>query len=1085
MDNEEIRKLLQELKKTSDESTAVRSKVVKIHFDTPEEAERRRRIKRRAEEEEARKQLEEQARAEAEEEERRREAEKAAMEAVEEAKLEAKAGFSSDLEQDLQSAMELEEEEEAGENADDLDLNWEYEEPRLSTDGPEEEEDDGFTDEDEEEFREPDDTTMTEEDPIRSLFGSIAGGLASLADRFRERGAEERGAGEDDEEPQETSSEDAAEAEPQKTSSGDAAEAEPQKTGSASGTRKTGKAGRPRKARFGRRTVPADQAEGSTEEGTAVGGTTAGENAAGGINPEGTDADGLSAGAQKTTDPDEEWKIRMEQPPRRSLRRRRIPDKPVIALEKPQPEAENTLDEPEAPARETAAAAGMPEETVPDTDGLSPVVTLSNEEFPNQGETAEEEPSEPKSIAVVDLDENTNSKGVEVIPLDARSTGPLPILKGGHLLGKKTADAEAGKGPAAGAAGKPKASGKPKISGKQLSAFFRERLGPLLHNIGVFIGGHRKQCIAGAVAAAVILALIVLAAAVLPKMKNTRHATIREDEGLTLQVLDQPGAFTTEGDVAMRAKAPETIQSITVNSRNVPIEQGRTVDFTYHATGGTLDVMVVSTDKVRSATVTLAYVDSAPPVITLSEKDGLIEISAEDTESGLKALYVGTCDGLSDVPQYEEYKEPFEADPNVTVSYYAVDEAGNSSVPVVTALTPAESIAFREDRIGLYPGNSMQVEMVTTPENAFISGLTLEVENSKVAQISGSTLTAVAEGDTKITASAEGLAPVTATVSVAQSRTVTISAVGDCTLGTDVNLSQNTSFDAYQAMYGNTYFFEKVRNILNADDSTFANFEGTLTESTLRAEKTFAFRGDPSYTEILKDGSIDVVTLANNHTSDYGATSLTDTQEALDAAGIEWCEGDNIAWQELNGVRTAFIGIYALDNGVTKLEQTERTIREAREQGADLVIVEFHWGNELVTTVDQYQKQLAHAAVDAGADLVLGSHAHVLLGIEKYNGVHIVYGLGNFCFGGNANPHSDESMIWQQTFTFTAEGLQSEDDISIIPVRISSDTTINNYQPVPVTGEEAESIMKSLDELCAEFGGTYSQYMTDGTKFTA
>ena len=76
-------------------------------------------------------------------------------------------------------------------------------------------------------------------------------------------------------------------------------------------------------------------------------------------------------------------------------------------------------------------------------------------------------------------------------------------------------------------------------------------------------------------------------------------------------------------------------------------------------------------------------------------------------------------------------------------------------------------------------------------------------------------------------------------------------------------------------------------------------------------------------------------------------------------------------------------------------------------------------------------------------------------------------------------------MIWQQTFTFTADGLQSEDDISIIPVRISSDTTINNYQPVPVTGEEAEAIMKSIDELSAEFGGTYSQYMTDGTKFTA
>lgn len=1102
MDNEEIRKLLQELKKNSDESTAVRSKVVKIHFDTPEEAERRRRMKRRAEEEEARKQQEEQARAEAEEEERRREAEKAAMEAVEEAKLEAKAGFASDLEQDLQSAMQLPDEEEAGENADDLDLNWEYEEPRLSTDAPEEEEeDDGFTGGDEEEFREPEDPTMTEEDPIRSLFGSIAGGLASLADRFREKGEEDREADEDGDEPEGEVSEDAPKTE------------------------------KPGIGRLSLRRKKAKPEVSRKTQGTG-GPDLAKDAAAGDENALGESAaDGHSGREKREADPEEEWKLRMEQPPRRSLRRRRIPDKPVIALEKPQPEEEMIPGEQEASPL-SASSAATSQDTAPDSDESGSFITLSNEEFPNREDTAEqavqqaaqeaqsvqaagqdterapaqeEDASNQKSIAVVDLDENTNSKGVEVIPLDARSTGPLPILKGGHLKGKSTEAANAGKSTADRTAGKPKASWTDRIGSllkkKEKSAGRKEadapgrhgdetggageKLAGRLKDAGAFISGHRKQCIIGAALAAVILVLIILAAAVYPKMKSPRRATIREDEGLTLQILDQPGAFTAEGDVKMRAKAPETIQSVTINAENIAIEQGRTVDFSYHATGGTLDVMVVSTDKVRSATVTLAYVDSAPPVISLSEKDGMIEISAEDTESGLKALYVGTCDGLSDVPQYEEYKEPLPADPNVTVSYYAVDEAGNSSVPVLTVLTPAESIAFPEDRIGLYPGSSTQLEMITTPENAFVSGLTLEVENPKVAQVNGSTLTAVGEGDTKITASADGIPAVTALVSVAQSRTVTISAVGDCTLGTDVNLSQNTSFDAYQAMYGNSYFFEKVRNILNADDSTFANFEGTLTESDQRMDKQFAFKGDPSYTEILKEGSIDVVTLANNHSSDYGASSLTDTEAALDAAGIEWCEGDNIAWQELNGVRTAFIGIYALDNGVAKLEQTERTIREAREMGADLVIVEFHWGNELVTTVDQYQKQLAHAAVDAGADLVLGSHAHVLLGIEKYNGVHIVYGLGNFCFGGNANPHSDESMIWQQTFTFTADGLQSEDDISIIPVRISSDTTINNYQPVPVTGEEAEAIMKSIDELSAEFGGTYSQYMTDGTKFTA
>ena len=315
---------------------------------------------------------------------------------------------------------------------------------------------------------------------------------------------------------------------------------------------------------------------------------------------------------------------------------------------------------------------------------------------------------------------------------------------------------------------------------------------------------------------------------------------------------------------------------------------------------------------------------------------------------------------------------------------------------------------------------------------------------------------------------------------------MTISAVGDCTLGTDINLSQNTSFNAYQAMYGNSYFFEKVKPILSQDDATFANFEGTLTtlDESHRKDKPFAFKADPSFAEILNEGSIEVVTLANNHTYDYGDQSTQDTKDAMDAAGVNWCSGEDIAYMDLNGVKTAFIGIYALENGLESMDLVQSTIAEAKENGADLVIIHFHWGVELVTTLDDFERQLAHAAVDAGADLVLGTHAHMLLPVEKYNGRYIVYGLANFCFGGNANPHSYDSMIWQQTFTFTPDGLESEDDISIIPIRVSSDRSINNYQPMPVTGDEADAIIQTLNSLSTEFGLTFDQYLVDGTTIT-
>ena len=115
------------------------------------------------------------------------------------------------------------------------------------------------------------------------------------------------------------------------------------------------------------------------------------------------------------------------------------------------------------------------------------------------------------------------------------------------------------------------------------------------------------------------------------------------------------------------------------------------------------------------------------------------------------------------------------------------------------------------------------------------------------------------------------------------------------------------------------------------------------------------------------------------------------------------------------------------------------------------------------------QIQLGHIAVDEGADLVIGSHPHVIQGYEKYNGRHIVYSLGNFCFGGNPNPSDKDCMIFQQTFTVTGNDVATDDNINVIPCSISSVSNSNNYQPTPATGDEKThieaKIKKSSDSI--------------------
>lgn len=304
---------------------------------------------------------------------------------------------------------------------------------------------------------------------------------------------------------------------------------------------------------------------------------------------------------------------------------------------------------------------------------------------------------------------------------------------------------------------------------------------------------------------------------------------------------------------------------------------------------------------------------------------------------------------------------------------------------------------------------------------------------------------------------------------------ITISAAGDCTLGMDEEFNYDTSFNAMFESVGDPgWFFENVRSIFEGDDLTIVNLEGPLTESEDIQEKTFAFKGSPSYTQVLTAGSVEAANLANNHSRDYGESGYEDTIENVENAGIQTFGYERTALMEIKGVKVGLAGIYVLADGMEREAQLKEEVNALKDQGAQLIVVSFHWGSEKENYPDDIQKSLAHTAIDEGADLVLGHHPHVLQGIETYKGKKIVYSLGNFCFGGNSNPSDKDTMIYQQTFTVTGDEVAEDEDFVIIPCSISSESDYNNYQPTPVQGDEKTRIEERIAEYSEGLEGSTS-----------
>ena len=296
-----------------------------------------------------------------------------------------------------------------------------------------------------------------------------------------------------------------------------------------------------------------------------------------------------------------------------------------------------------------------------------------------------------------------------------------------------------------------------------------------------------------------------------------------------------------------------------------------------------------------------------------------------------------------------------------------------------------------------------------------------------------------------------------------QPETFTLTFVGDCTLGC-VESSYGNPASFYQTV-GDRYDYPlaNVAEIFENDDFTLANLEGPLTEGGTPAQKQFAFRGPTAYAAILR--GVEAVSLANNHSLDYGYQGLSDTKATLTSAGIAYGgREDTFLYKTDSGLT---VGVYCDDFAFDRAHIAD-SIASLRERGAEVVVCAFHWGQEQVYRPSQNEIDWGHIAIDAGADIVAGHHPHVLQPIEEYNGGVIMYSLGNFCFGGNTWPSDADTAIVQQQIIREPDGTIRMGERSVIPCSVSSIQGQNNFQPTPLAEDSA-----AYDRVLQKLAGTY------------
>ena len=293
-------------------------------------------------------------------------------------------------------------------------------------------------------------------------------------------------------------------------------------------------------------------------------------------------------------------------------------------------------------------------------------------------------------------------------------------------------------------------------------------------------------------------------------------------------------------------------------------------------------------------------------------------------------------------------------------------------------------------------------------------------------------------------------------------KNIVISFAGDCTLGQDTGLEGNSNSFAQVVGTDYKYPFKNTLDILGQDDMTLVNFEGTLTDSNSPREKEFTFKGPLDYVNILTEGSVEAVNLANNHSFDYWQTGLTDTENTLDSAGIKWSLDANYAIYETNGVKIGMAGFCF----PWELQPIYDAIDYLRSEGCEIVIISVHAGVEKMYEPEAAQVNMAHAILDYGADIYVGHHPHRLQPIEEYNGKYILYSLSNFTFGGQPNLTDKDTAIVQCTFTISlATDQVTGYKLHVIPFSMTTTFPGNDYCPSPYDKDSDgyKSVMEKLN----------------------
>ena len=294
----------------------------------------------------------------------------------------------------------------------------------------------------------------------------------------------------------------------------------------------------------------------------------------------------------------------------------------------------------------------------------------------------------------------------------------------------------------------------------------------------------------------------------------------------------------------------------------------------------------------------------------------------------------------------------------------------------------------------------------------------------------------------------------------------------------DVNLDENwpTTLHLNQQDNGiEDCISEEIIEDLRACDLFMLNNEFTYSDrGTPMNGKMYTFRATPSRVDVIKELGADIVLLANNHIYDYGAEAMLDTMDVLKESGIDYVgaaknddEACNIVYYEIDGMKIAYVAASRAEKNKMTPQATEDSpgilraydpkeflslVQEA-DQNSDFVVANIHWGTEYSFELEEVQKELGHALAEAGADLVIGTHPHVLQGIEIYDDVPIFYSLGNFWF--------NEKDLYSGYAKVTVDA----SDASIQEIQFVPCVQQNCETRLPMNNEERQEILDFLEDI--------------------